>query len=168
MPGRRIVELGEGRKPPFGELPARDAGERGDELALGRRFRACLDERLGCPHRKRNFQPPLVVAGGVADADEMDVVVDDAGNDGAAAQIDDVGVARVAHAADLGEPTVLDEQRVDNRVVFVERMDPAVDERQVPLRLLVSSGSRGERHRGRSCESRGGCRCGTEEAAPFI
>src|SRR5688500_15275875 len=100
MPGRGVVELAAVREPSFGELPAHDPGERGNEFAFGHALRARPDQLLRCSDGERGLEPALVVPDGVADADEVDVVIDDAGDDGVAAQVDDLDlVAEAAHAA---------------------------------------------------------------------
>src|ERR671918_3188578 len=127
MSGRRVVELGEVREPALGELPPRDAGERGDELPVRDGRRAGANDGLRGSDGERSLQSPLVVANRVSDPDEVDVVVDQAGDHRAALEVDDLGIPYVADAAYRGELALFDQQRIDDGVARVERVNAPVD-----------------------------------------
>ncbi len=85
--GRRGVELGERRQALLGELRRVPSAHRGDELSGRDALRARLDRRLHLGDRRRRFER-RVIAGADPEQDDVVVVVDEAGHDGPAAQID--------------------------------------------------------------------------------
>ena len=147
------VEFLQRRQTLLGELRGVPAAHRRDELAGRNRLRARLDGRLHVGDRRRRFESGVVSR---PDAEQHDVVVvvDQAGNGGAAAQVDDLGARAQppAAAADAGNDAVLNRHLGDDRVLRVHGGDLAVHEPEVArsgaaggARCLRGSRSRDER-----------------------
>ena len=110
MIGCRGIELGQRRQPLLGELRRIPSAHRRDEAAGGHALRSRLDHRLHLGDRGRAFER-RVIPGPDAEQDDVIVVVDEAGHDRAAAQVDFARArtqALIAARSDSREPAILD------------------------------------------------------------
>ena len=115
------------------ELRRVPSAHRGDEPSGRDGLRARLDRRLHLGNRRRRLER-RVIAGPDPEQDDVIVVVDEAGNDGAAAQIDFARAGAEplpAARADGGEPAVLNRDLADRGPARVHRDDPAVGQSQI-------------------------------------
>ena len=98
-------------------------------VAGGNPARSGGDDRLHFRDRFRGFDRPDVVPGPVARAQEMQVIVDESGDRGTAAEIDDtvalVGTHIVAHRHDA---VAANPHRGLDGVAGIHRQEPAVDQ----------------------------------------
>jgi len=126
------VQLGERRHPLFSELREVPAAHRRDEAAGGNRLRARSDDRLHVRDRRRGFEA-RVVAGPQAEQDDVVVVVDEAGHDRPALEIDRprAWAERAAALAHRREHAALNRYFGRGRVLRVHRLELAVDEAEV-------------------------------------
>ena len=108
---------------------------------------ACRNDRLHVGNRRRVLQRS-VVPGTVAHCDDVIVVVDDARNDCALAQVDDStpGGRPRRSAADGGKAPVADGHRRNDGILRIHRVDAAVDEYELlDCRRLRKHGRDGDR-----------------------
>ena len=147
------VQFLQRRQPLLDELRGVPAAHRRDEPARGHRLRPGPDQRLHVRNRACGLEP-RVVSRSQAEQHDVIVVVDQAGNGGAALQVNNPGARAQASAAlaDAGDDPVLNRHLGDDGVLRVHRRDLAVDESDVPRARTV----RGRRRlRGRSrCDER--------------
>ncbi len=156
--GHGLVELGQGRQARRRgrrrhEVVAVEPADRGDPCTVGDVLGplgvGLLDVFDGVGVLERR-----VMAGPVPHQDDVVVVVDDPGDDGAPLEVDRLGVPAVAATvpalADGGEPAVLDEHGRDHPVAAVHRVDAAVDEADAfarpsptPTAVAAAVGGRG-------------------------
>jgi hypothetical protein len=73
----------------------------------------------------------------------VDVRLDQPGHHGSAAEVDHPRAARVDVAPEVDELAVVDENRLDDAVARVHRVDPAVDEREALAVMTPAVGGRG-------------------------
>ena len=136
------VELGQGGQPVLAELVDVEAADRGDEPAVADAARPGPVGRLHVRDRVRVLQRG-VVTGPVAHQHDVVVAVDDAGDRGPPAQVDqprlvlEPVLGRVDVVAGVHDPALADRDDADHPVAVVHRVDPAVVQDQVgPERAL--------------------------------
>ncbi len=157
---QRRVELGQRRQPYLGELVEVEAADRGDELAGRHASRAVaegpLDVGDGIGVLQRRVPP-----GPVAHQDDVVVVVDDARDGGAAAQVDRPGAVghallRLAEAvAGVRDAAVVDGQHADDAPAAVHRVDLSIVEDQGALGVVPAAAVRAGRCRSGDRADRG-------------
>ncbi len=153
--GGYAVELGEGRKARRSgrrhELIDVEAADRRDPLALGELAGRGL-ERLEHGADRVGVLEPRVVAGAQAEQHDVVVVVDDARDRRAPAEVDRPrALGRRRLAADRREALADDVHGRDDGIVVVHRMNAAVDQQQIGFgadRLRLHAGGRAASERG--------------------
>jgi hypothetical protein len=130
----RGVQLGQCRQPHLAELVEVESADRGDELPGRHRARPVPVDPRHVGEGVRVLQR-RVVAGPVAHQHQVVVVVDDARDRGAAAQVDQLGMAGQASpcrgepVAGVADPSIVDGQDLDDAAGH--RVDLAVEQHQV-------------------------------------
>ena len=132
--GSRGVKLGEGRQPVLGELARHQPADRRDEGAFGDALRPLADHVLRFGDGEGRLDRARLVAGAAAHQLHVKVVVDHAGDDGPAPQVDRVGAAArgAGCVADLHEPAVGDAHLGHHRPLRVHGVDLPVGQQQEP------------------------------------
>ena len=133
MVGEGGVEFGEGGKTLLRELFDVPVAERGDEFAGGDVFGADAQHVLNFGYGGGRFEAD-VVAGPHAEQDDVIVIIDQAGDDGASFEVDGLGARvelEISRGADCGESAILDCDLGGDGVLCVEGDDVAVGEAEI-------------------------------------